>query len=397
MDPKIHIDKPAEDTIDQPYFELRGWLVADKPPPVLKLRVNGEQVPLSLYERPGVTRAHPRSYATGFSRFLRLWDFRSDRAELDFLLDERPFLSRRLQFTAQAREKANQHQRDQQGKRQWLRSRLQCPKCRSALPSTGKTARCPHCAAGYSLGSSPLNLLAPDMPPAEIDFRGEICSHGYNPDVRKLIASVRETGGKVLDCGAGLRPEEQLSDTVVTAEIFPYPSTDVLAANQSLPFADGIFDAVLSLHVLEHVSNPFLCAQELVRVLKPGGVVYAVTPMIVPEHGFPHHYFNPTAEGIATLFSGIAKVESVRVPFMGHPINGVRSVLYRYAHSLPPKQREKFLRMSVEQLLEGTVEEKIRSDIGTALSEEGRRRLAANFVVVARKEANGKLSGARAQ
>lgn len=138
----------------------------------------------------------------------------------------------------------------------------------------------------------------------EVEFGGAICSHGYDGDVERVIASADAEGGMVLDCGAGLRPAVRRN--VVTTEIFPFPTTDVLAVNQRLPFKDGAFDAVLSLHVLEHVPDPFACARELIRVLKPGATLFAVTPMVIPEHGYPHHFFNPTREDDSRVLPRLA-------------------------------------------------------------------------------------------
>jgi SAM-dependent methyltransferase len=56
------------------------------------------------------------------------------------------------------------------------------------------------------------------------------------------------------------------------------------AAGEMLPLEPAIFDAILSHEVLEHVMNDRLCAEEMVRVLKPGGVIL----LFVPNRGYPY-------------------------------------------------------------------------------------------------------------
>jgi SAM-dependent methyltransferase len=43
------------------------------------------------------------------------------------------------------------------------------------------------------------------------------------------------------------------------------------AGAQALPFSDGVFDAVLARHLLEHVRSPAATVQAAARVLAPGG------------------------------------------------------------------------------------------------------------------------------
>ena len=53
----------------------------------------------------------------------------------------------------------------------------------------------------------------------------------------------------------------------------PEPGT-VLGSGMDLPFADGSFDVTYSSNVLEHVPDPWRMADEMVRVTKPGGLVF---------------------------------------------------------------------------------------------------------------------------
>jgi SAM-dependent methyltransferase len=52
----------------------------------------------------------------------------------------------------------------------------------------------------------------------------------------------------------------------------PGPRT-VQASGTALPFAEGAFDVAYSSNVLEHVRDPWDMADEMVRVVRPGGLV----------------------------------------------------------------------------------------------------------------------------
>jgi ubiquinone/menaquinone biosynthesis C-methylase UbiE len=45
-----------------------------------------------------------------------------------------------------------------------------------------------------------------------------------------------------------------------------------------LPYEDGRFDLILCRYVFEHIVDPRRTANELLRVLKPGGCICAITP-----------------------------------------------------------------------------------------------------------------------
>jgi len=59
----------------------------------------------------------------------------------------------------------------------------------------------------------------------------------------------------------------------------PYlDSATVFDPAQPLPYPDESFDLIFSSWVFEHVGDPDMVASELMRVLKPGGYLCAVTP-----------------------------------------------------------------------------------------------------------------------
>lgn len=175
----------------------------------------------------------------------------------------------------------------------------------------------------------------------------DISAHGYGESIHQFLRDLPEEAW-VLDAGAGLRKFP--AKNVINMEIYDYPSTDVLAIGQDLPFANETFDAVLSLAVLEHVDDPFLCASELVRVLKPGGKVFVSIPFLQAEHGYPSHYFNATRFGVQRLFRDLS-LDRQFLDFTNHPIFTLEQILATYAGGLPEIARERFLNMSIGELL----------------------------------------------
>lgn len=51
-------------------------------------------------------------------------------------------------------------------------------------------------------------------------------------------------------------------------------SGTVIGSGMQLPFADGSVDVCYSSNVLEHVADPWLMAEEMVRVTRPGGITF---------------------------------------------------------------------------------------------------------------------------
>lgn len=103
-----------------------------------------------------------------------------------------------------------------------------------------------------------------------------------------------------LEVGAG---SSRLHPALVTLDLAPGPTVDICANAESLPFADGIFDVVVSQEVLEHVRDPFRAMREMRRVLKPGGLIYCQVPFVIGYHPGPTDFWRFTREGIRELIN----------------------------------------------------------------------------------------------
>lgn len=207
-----------------------------------------------------------------------------------------------------------------------------------------------------------------------------VSSNNYDETAKKFLADYAT--GLVLDCGAGSRAVYY--DNVVNFEIAPYESTDVRGVGERLPFRDAVFDAAFSFAVLEHVKDPFACAKELTRVLKPGGVLYAVVPFLQPYHGYPHHYYNMSHQGLRNLFvPGLEVVEQTVIP-SGLPVWTLSWFLSSWAAGLPFWARTRFLNMRVGDLI-GPAERYLNAPFVTGLSADKNFELASTTALIARK------------
>ncbi len=169
----------------------------------------------------------------------------------------------------------------------------------------------------------------------------------YHVPALQLFA--KHQNGLVLDFGAGNR-NSYLSN-VVNLEIVAYESTDVISVGEQLPFKDEVFDAVHSNAVLEHVKDPFACAREIMRVLKPGGDLMCCVPFLEPYHGYPHHYYNMTHQGLTNLFPGLS-VLGVEVYEELRPMTALRYMIASWAQGLPRGAADQFLNMRLGEFLQ---------------------------------------------
>jgi len=216
-----------------------------------------------------------------------------------------------------------------------------------------------------------------------------ISAHAYDGHAIEIIESLSGEG-LVLDCGAGKRPTYYVN--VINFDPVPYETTDVVGVGEMLPFKDASFEAVFSLNVLEHVRDPFRCAKEIARVLKPGGKLYCVVPFMSPYHGYPDHYYNMTASGLANLFRGSLEIERQDVIASGLPIFSLTWILRNWADGLSGESKSAFLSQKVEDLI-GDPESYLDQPFVRELSREKNFELGATTALWGKKLKESSLVG----
>lgn len=249
------------------------------------------------------------------------------------------------------------------GSKGWKR-RLRCPRCGSSLRNPGLHPSCSDTACAYSETGFPLF----DAQPVLIDFEASIfdremyCSGdgsalrrdvtgrslgsrfhqlvlGTNAvaasNCAKFIELLKEGSGRrpvVLVIGGGtvgLGADELYrnhSIELVGTDVYASPYTALVTDAHKLPFEDGVFDGVWVQAVLEHVLEPATIVDEIHRVLRRGGLVYAETPFMQQVHERAYDFSRFTQSGHRWLFKRFSEISAG--PIAGAGVALVWSIRY---------------------------------------------------------------------
>jgi len=383
------IDTPSSDEIvSSPFVLISGWIIYKTEDKICNPKICYENKlvqPLKIINRPDVKIAYPTHSNIGFSNLLSLSElYIDDKWSIVFTLNNNEY-SFPINFKFDSKIVEN-FIHDKQEKLKKIRSLIRCPVCENENISNiyheqKPLLKCSECKSKFSLNDIQYNFLTPDLiVHSNVKSSENVSANKYDPVAVNIIEQFKD--GLILDNGFGLR--NVYYDNVVNLEIVDYPTTDVVGIGEKLPFKSEIFDAVFSLAVLEHVKNPFECSQEITRVLKPGGILYAAVPFLQPFHGYPDHYYNMTSSGLKNLFSGEFEIIKCSVPQSGLPIWCLTWFLNSYIRGLPEAAASEFKNMKIADLLDHP-HKYLEQDFVAKLSAEANEELACVNCLIAKK------------
>jgi SAM-dependent methyltransferase len=139
----------------------------------------------------------------------------------------------------------------------------------------------------------------PQMVPGHDALRVPV-DHLSNSLAPQAHAIVTGTDGLVINLSAGGSAE--WFPNVIEVDIAIFRNTDVIGDAHNLPFQNAIFDGCVCMNAFEHYHSPELVANEIFRVLKPGGKLLVHTAFLQPLHEAPYHFYNATAFGARKWF-----------------------------------------------------------------------------------------------
>jgi len=130
-----------------------------------------------------------------------------------------------------------------------------------------------------------------------------------------ISGDVLEIGGRRLaNCAIGMFPAPRFKYHDLNLQLIDVPKdvpntivADITDCRAAIP--DGSFDLVVSSAVFEHIDRPWLAAEEIGRILKPGGVTITHTVWAWRNHPCPIDYWRFSPECLEFLFGGLELLE----------------------------------------------------------------------------------------
>lgn len=190
---------------------------------------------------------------------------------------------------------------------------LACPNCKVPVQREAEFLCCTACAQHYPIING-VPVLMPDGSVPEVVHEAELITRdAYLPWMHRNILVSLLDNQIVVEIGSGTVTVDDPCIIRTDAVLTPY--VDVVADAHALPFLPASVDYIFSLAVFEHLRNPFQASQSIYDVLKDGGYVYHDCSFIVPYHGYPHHYFNATKQGMEQVFQQFTRLRQSVAPF----------------------------------------------------------------------------------
>ena len=132
---------------------------------------------------------------------------------------------------------------------------------------------------------------------------------------RQSLSLFLSPGSKILDIGANNAlyrspfPQATFHTLDVEAQHQPDIVADVHELNRVIP--ESSYDAILCTEVLEPTRTPIVVVAEMCKALKPGGVLLASSPFIIPYHPDHQDFWRMIAEGWSILVEHFSHIEIV--------------------------------------------------------------------------------------
>jgi SAM-dependent methyltransferase len=130
-----------------------------------------------------------------------------------------------------------------------------------------------------------------------------------------MCGTVVDLGGKRTNKRGGFTPPENQSRNWWYINIDQGTCPNIFGDVTAIPLASSSCDCVLCTEVIEHLTHPTKCVEEMHRILAKDGVAFVSVPFLFPIHADPYDFQRYTEDGLRQLFH---KFSSVEIHLMGN-------------------------------------------------------------------------------
>jgi SAM-dependent methyltransferase len=126
--------------------------------------------------------------------------------------------------------------------------------------------------------------------------------------IEETLSTIEGTIVELGALGDGRKSAALVATKYLTTNVTPDATMTLDATAMTLE--DDSVDAFLCESMLEHVGQPELVVREVLRTLRPGGVLILATPWMYPYHAAPDDFLRFSQSALRNLLTGFEIVES---------------------------------------------------------------------------------------
>jgi len=138
----------------------------------------------------------------------------------------------------------------------------------------------------------------------------DACLNAFSDEMRGMVIDL---AGKRANKRGNFQPPEQESRAWWYINIDWGTNPNIFADVTRTPLSAKSVDCILCTEVLEHLPDPQACVDEMHRLLRDGGLVFASVPFFYPVHADPYDFQRFTEAGLWNLFTEFKSVEIFRM------------------------------------------------------------------------------------
>jgi len=98
---------------------------------------------------------------------------------------------------------------------------------------------------------------------------------------------------------------------IINVDLSPFENVDLVSSADALPIQNESVDLIINVAMLEHARNPTQIIDEMLRILKPGGIAILFVPFLQPFHAAPSDFGRWTNIGAKELVKGFKSADII--------------------------------------------------------------------------------------